>query len=125
MEKKVKYFFDYMWKDKIMTHVVLYDDGEADIINYEDHFLKIAFGNKKENIDIMDILKLYKDRVFPETRKNARHLLNLVKMKRFDPESLVRITHGALTEDNFWIRFDVDKEKNLKWVDVNPRQYFD
>lgn len=49
-------------------------------------------------------------------------LLKLVGLDCYDPFQIVKITHGAMVDDVFWIRFEGE---DLTWNDVNPRAHLD
>lgn len=97
--------FEYYMKDKLCSRVhVDYDKQTIDVENFTDDLIEQAFGLQKITIDSID--EFFRDRVFPETRVDVDVLLELLDLKVFDAEAIARKTHGMMTHDFFWIRFD-------------------
>lgn len=111
--------FDYMYKDRVCTHVV-HDGRNITIDNKiedKDNFYK-AFGGLKE-VTPNDLYELFESRCFPRSRVNCEELLQDLGLTEYNPVEIVRRTHGLMYCDYFWIRFKEDG--NLSYRDIKIR----
>ena len=103
MGKKI--IFDYMNKDTVSTHVEIdVDSGTAVCTNYTDILHRKAFG--REIVDLAAVKQFFRSRVFDEGRPDKDELLRAWGLRQYNPYDIVRVTHGVLTSDDSWIRFE-------------------
>ena len=114
MEKIVMF---YMYKDIPCTRIEI-NSGKISIENYTNDVVNCAFGFFK-NPTMEQLHDFLEDRCFPEARFNKRQLLNDVNLDYYDPFQIIKLTHGAMSDDLYWIKFE---NENIKWDDVNPRK---
>lgn len=57
-------------------------------------------------------------RCFPANRANAKDILKLLGLDKYDPDKIVRITNGVMNDDFIWLRYPGQK---LKFEDVRIR----
>lgn len=117
MEKKVILEFDYMHRNTVCSTVKLYENLEVEVVDFTDYILYKAFGNWSDKVSLNDIHDFFDSRVFPETRVNAKQLLNDVGLTSYNSRTLVEITHGIMDDDFFWIRFPEERD-TLTWEKV-------
>lgn len=118
----IKLEFDYMFKNTVCTHVIVYTDNTVEVTNYTDVFHKKAF-NKDKNITYQDVLNLFEERIVPRTRGNIRQILDLLNLEEYDPYLLARNNYGAMPEDMSWIKFS--DQPDLTWEKVIDDLGFD
>lgn len=111
--------FEYMKKDIVLAKVIIYDDNNVEVINYTDDIIDRPFGTCTSPTR-KDVDELYEERCFPRSRVNAKMVLS-GKLYGYEPYKIVRDTHGILIDDNYWLRFD--DEKDLCWNDVKEWKY--
>lgn len=117
--KELNYSFEYLEQDCVRTKVKVYKDKTIEVENFSKDPIECAFG-RNERPAISDLEKFFEERCFPKSRYNLKEVLRAGNLDFYDPYSIVRKTHGAFTDETFWIRFD--DEPNLVWQDVNPRE---
>lgn len=111
--EKVLLKFDYLFAEDLCTTISLvrYGTGLDDIKvlfkNYTDEIFIRAFG-VHEKVSVKDLDDFLEDRCFPRERANCKELLDGLGVGNFgyDPLSIIRVTHGIMFTDKFWIRFD-------------------
>lgn len=74
----------------------------------------------RECVSYQDFLCLLEGRCFPKSRANAKQLLRDAGIDFYDPMQIVKKTHGVMSDDFFWIRFD--NEDSDLWETINPRR---
>lgn len=106
----------YMYKDTVSAKIVV-NPPEVWVENYTEDLVKRPFGvfEKPTFQQFKDFLE---SRCFPKTRFNCRQLLQDADLDCYNPFQIVQLTHGAMSDDVFWIRFEGE---NLTWSQVNPR----
>ena len=110
--------FDYMKYDEVVTHVVAnVKEGKFDFVNYTDDKIDKAFGYR-ETITEKDFNDFLEYRCFPKERANCKDILKGLGLEKvgYNPLSIVRITHGVMVHDRYWIRFK--GEENLVYEEV-------
>ncbi len=110
----------FMCGDKIICDVWYnYNTGEVRFKNYTDDWVMLPFGRRNDNVKLTtdDLDFALREYVFDETRYDCKKLLNLLGLDVYDPFQIARKTHGVLTDDDCWIKFDDDPEE-LCWNDV-------
>lgn len=94
-------------------------DGEkVTFVNYTDDLVLLPFGNR-DSATLEDVKHYLESRCFPKTRGNCKQLLDDMNLPFYDPLQIIKITHGAMVDDLFWIRFEGE---DLTWDQVNPRK---
>lgn len=114
--------FDYMEKNEVCTHVVVYDNKSVSVTNYTEDRFKKAF-NQSCEVTYEDVLNLFEERTIPRTRGNIRDILDKLKLKEYDSYILCKHTYGAMPEDMSWIRFS--DQLDLTWETVIDNLGFD
>ena len=112
--------FDYLYKDDIMSHVVVdYSTHKVDVVNYTDRILFTPFG-VNTNPTIADFEHFLETRCFPKERRNCKQLLKDLDLINYSPLLIVMKTHGRQFEDYCWIKFkgeELDYERDIKLRD--------
>lgn len=115
MGKEVLMEFDYMYKNDICTHVVVYKGGEVSVVDYTDKIPLRAFGVWGSNAKFCDVINLFEIRCLPETRHKIGEMLG---GRNFSAEWIIKnINHGVMACDCSWIRFSY--ENDLTWEKVS------
>lgn len=114
--------FDVMFFDDVIATVDLKpkDNDKPYVINYIEGFNKQFSPDHEGFITKDELEKWIKWRVFPETRFNAKELLNLLGLSSYNRWGIIRKTHGVMADDEFWIRF---KGEDLKHRNITVRPY--
>ena len=76
-----------------------------------DLFLNYSEGR----VNIGQVSRWLKRRVFPKERTDADKLLEELGLKEYDPMKIVKITEARMFQDSFWVRWtdeDVSKRCN-------------
>lgn len=109
--------FDYLHKDIVCSHVkVDFNTDEVTVTNYTDDIASQAIGKTPPTIERIEAL--LEERCFDRGRADLREILKAMDLPFYDPEQIVRKTHGVFMDDFYWIRF---AGEDLKWKDVNIR----
>lgn len=103
MGKVVDYQFDYMYRNEVVSHIMVYSDGTVGILNYTDEDWKLPF--LFDNVSRDDVNMLLKGRVFDEGRPDKDDLLRDMGVPFYDPLMIVRKTRGVMIKDYFWLKF--------------------
>ncbi len=115
MGKEVDYEFDYMMKDFVVSHIVVYIDGSVSIKNFTDNRFYLPF--MYQGVTREDVEDLLRTRVFDEGRPDKREMLRKMGVPFYDPLMIVLRTRGVKLKDYFWVRFD----KRDTWYDVTSK----
>lgn len=91
-------------------------EGVVSIIDYTDNLIDQFCGRRPHTIDTVN--QVLEERCFSRERPDKDKLLSSLSLSMYNPLDIVRITHGVMFTDFYWLRF---KGENLKWKDVNPR----
>lgn len=114
---KVLWSFDYMDEDTVCSHVDVLSNMSFRVQNYTDDIFKTAFG-KISDRGINTLWDFFEDRCCPPTRvKIKEDVLDKLGLESYDPIAIARYSHGVLTDDHQWIKFNSD-DPNLCWDDV-------
>ena len=100
------YTFEVYWKDEITARVYV---KEKDVIvsKFTDHPLKQLFAEKKmTRYQLNQILEL---RCWERGRADINDLLKNIGLTEYNPQEIVRKTHGVSFNDFIWIRFPGEK----------------
>lgn len=107
--------FDYMNRDDICSHVVVYKGGKVVVMDYTDKIPLRAFGVWGDKADFDDVITLFESRCLPSNRANIDELL---EGRMFSAKWIIQnVNHGVMACDTSWIRFDY--EKDLTWDKVS------
>lgn len=109
----LKLSFDYMYMNNIIATVSV-DGTKVSVLNYTTDKMDRPFG-WNDSPTIEDLNRLFEYRCVPEGRYNIKQLLKEFP-QGYDMLSIIRKTHGIMSDDYYWIRFN--DEKNLTWEDV-------
>lgn len=113
-EKTVMY---YMYEDEVSAKITV-ENGQVSVENYTDDLVKKPFG-VFDQPSYKQFQNFLEKRCFPRSRYNCRQLLDDAGLDYYDPYRIVKLTHGAMCDDVFWIRWEGEK---ISWQDVNPRR---
>lgn len=115
MDKKVLKFY-WMSADEVCAEIEVYmDPFRVDYNNITDDKLKMfCFPGHTLTRDWLD--DFFEDRVWSRHRPDSDELLNNIGLINFNPLDIIKITHGRMTSDDFWIKFE--GEQDLKYKDV-------
>lgn len=111
--EKLLYSFDYLYLDTVLAHCDVYG-GNVICTNFTESIIDRPFG-ASEKVDRKELEELWKYRCFPKTRANMRELV-LDLPSGYNRFEIVRRTHGVMSDDCYWVRFD--GEEDLCWDDV-------
>lgn len=110
--------FDFMDGDEIMSHVEAdFKNQVVHCIDYVDRPEFTVFGKNPHTID--ELNEFFEDRCFSKHRPDLDILLGLIGLKQYNPLDIVRKTHGREWGDDFWIRFE--DEKDLTYAELQER----
>lgn len=109
MDKKVLKFY-WMHEDEVCTEVEVYiDPFKVDYNNITNEKLKmLCFPGHIITRDWLN--RFFERRVWSSHRPDSDELLNKIGLINFNPLDIIKITHGRLTSDNFWIKFEDEKD---------------
>lgn len=114
MGKEVKYKFDYMYEDDVMSTVTVYTDGSVDEKDYTD--IKIFRANCKNEQDVNDLFAMM---VFDENRPDKWEIIEHLGLPPvYDPYLIVRVTKGLMASSCQWVRFEGD---TITWQELRAR----
>lgn len=112
-----KYTIDVYWKDMKVSTICV-ENENVRFVNYVDFPIYLPFGVRQE-ASYKDLLEFYEDRCFPRERANCRDLLHKLGLEEYEPESIVRETHGLQFDDFMWLQFS--DEVQVEWEDIKLR----
>lgn len=115
MGKKVLKFY-WMSEDEVCAEIEVYTNPfRVDYHNVTENKLKMfCFPGHDITKDWLD--RFFERRVWSRYRPDSDELLNNIGLINFNPLDIIKITHGVLTSDDFWIKFE--DEKDLKYQDI-------
>lgn len=100
------YTFEVYWKDEITARVYV-KEKEVIVSKFTDHPLKQLFAEKKmTRYQLNQILEL---RCWERGRADINDLLKNIGLTEYNPQEIVRKTHGVSFNDFIWIRFPGEK----------------
>ncbi|MCL2054182.1 MAG: hypothetical protein FWG90_07075 [Oscillospiraceae bacterium] len=120
LQNNSRFSLSYMKQDEVMAVLFVdYKEGKVQVINYTDDIIGKPFG---VNIapDLTDFEEFLKERCFPEERYDKKLILRVLGLDYFEPLHIVRITHGRMVDDCYWIKFegeDLQYERDIKFRD--------
>lgn len=114
MDKEVKYKFDYMYEDNIMSTVTVYSDGSVDEKDFTD--IIIFRANCKNEKDVED---LFSSMVFDKNRPDKWEIIEHLNLPCvYDPYLIIRETRGLMAASCQWVRFEGD---TITWQELRAR----
>ena len=57
-------------------------------------------------VPMLDVIKWFEDRAFPEERVDCERLLDELGLDRYDAWEIVKKTRGTLMTDYFWLKIE-------------------
>lgn len=108
--------FEYLYIDTVCSEVTV--DRElrtVTCVNHTDTVYMQFLGKNEPTID--NVMRMMRSRCFPEGRPDVKVLLSMLGLNTYNPLDICMKTHGRLTGDKFWIRFE--GEEQLTWSDVS------
>ena len=109
--------FDWMLKDEVKAHIIANKvTGEVHVEQFTNKVLEMFGGIWSDRMTYLMLIKTLEWRCFPRERKNADEILQSMGLNCYSPMDIVKITHGQMVVDKFWIRFD--HEKDLTYNDI-------
>lgn len=113
-----EYSFEVYWKNEITARVYVHR-SEAIISRFVEHPVKQLFAKNRMTRDqINRVLEL---RCWDRGRPDLPELLQSIGLTEFNPQEIVRRTHGVTWNDFIWFRFPGE---NITCKDVLLRQDF-
>ena len=94
-------------RDNLLADIE-FDPGSKKITayrTYTDDILKLPFGSCTAP-DYSWVEAFLEERCVPRARYNIKELLNMWGLDKYDPLAIVKITHGLMLSDYYWVRFD-------------------
>lgn len=97
-----EYTFEVYWKDEITARVYV-KKHEARISRYVEHPVKQLFADSRMTRDQLNqVLAL---RCWDKNRPDLPQLLQHIGLTAYNPQQIVRKTHGVTWNDYIWFRF--------------------
>lgn len=117
MEEKMlsDYSFEVFWQDEITARVSV-KGSKVHVSRYCEHPVKQLFA--KENMTRYQLNKILEMRCFEKERGDIRQILEHLGLKEYNPQEIVKRTHGVSYNDYIWFRFPGE---NLTAKDVLVR----
>lgn len=117
MEEKMlsDYSFEVFWRDEITARVSV-KGSKVHVSRYCEHPVKQLFA--KENMTRYQLNKILEMRCFEKERGDIRQILEHLGLKEYNPQEIVKRTHGVSYNDYIWFRFPGE---NLTAKDVLVR----
>ncbi|MCM1181211.1 MAG: hypothetical protein NC347_13205 [Clostridium sp.] len=117
MEKNIlqDYSFEVFWRDEITARVAV-RGSRVHVSRYCNHPLKQLFAQEKMTRHQLN--KILEMRCFEKGRGDIRQILDCFGLEEYNPQELVRKTHGVSYNDYIWFRFPGE---NLTAKDVLVR----
>lgn len=109
------YSFEVFWRDEITARVAV-KGSRVHVSRYCSHPLKQLFA--QERMTRHQLNKILEMRCFEKGRGDVRQILDRFGLKEYNPQELVRKTHGVSYNDYIWFRFPGE---NLTAKDVLVR----
>ncbi|MDE6627467.1 MAG: hypothetical protein K2K56_14015 [Lachnospiraceae bacterium] len=100
------YSFEVFWRDEITARVAV-KGSRVHVSRYCKHPLKQLFAQEKMTRHQLN--KILEMRCFEKGRGDIRQILNRFGLKEYNPQELVRKTHGVSYNDYIWFRFPGEK----------------
>lgn len=110
--------FDFLMANILGSTITLHDDFSIEVINHTNFDLATAFGNNNKVVTYDMVQDLLNWRCFPKDRENCKELLSDIGLKTYDNIAILKETHGVMTDDWYWIRFDGE---DLTFEDVRKK----
>lgn len=117
MEEKIlsDYSFEVFWRDEITARVSV-KGSKVHVSRYCIHPVKQLFA--QENMTRYQLNKILEMRCIEKERGDIRQILDHFGLKEYNPQELIRRTHGVSYNDYIWFRFPGE---NLTAKDVLVR----
>lgn len=113
-----EYSFEVYWKDEITARVYVHR-SEAIISRFVEHPVKQLFAKKRMTRDQLN--HVFELRCWDRGRPDLPELLTSIGLTEFNPQEIVRRTHGVTWNDFIWFRFPGE---NISCKDVLLRRDF-
>lgn len=98
--------FTLMWKDEVISDVS-FSGGEAVIERHSTDPAKQIF--YKDRLLLLEFGDIIKSRCWEENRADIARLLSAIGVAEYNPYEIVQKTHGLMSQDPIWFRFDGEK----------------
>ena len=108
---------EYLCKDNLISEIII-ENNEIYFINYTDNVIEKPFGCMT-SVTFNEFKRFLAFRCFPRDRWNCRELIEYTDGE-YDFIKIIRLTHGVLSDDYFWIRF---KGEGIEWADIKDWHY--
>lgn len=97
--------FEWYNKDNLVSKVYIDKSTNKILIENLSNDIYVVSRVKKE-MNLSELSDFFlKRRCFPMDRTDLSTQLEKLKLKKYDPESICRITHGQLDGDSYWIKW--------------------
>lgn len=110
MDKEIKYKFDYMYEDDVMSTVIVYTDGSVFEEDYTDVTILTPNCRNEEDVNL-----LFSTMVFDENRPDKDEILENLGIPFYNPYLIVRVTKGLMASSCLWVRFEGD---TITWQEL-------
>ena len=99
-------------KDDLKTDIWI-KNGQITVKKYDNRIGHQLF--LMDNITFEYIKNVFETRVFSKKRPDLKILLNQLGLNNYNVYDIVKKTHGFMTKDSFWLKFD---DEQLQYEDV-------
>ena len=106
--------FEYLFEDTLCSRVEIDRKTRGVKVKNYTPIVYMQFLGKNEPT-IENVIKFMGSRCFPKERRDVKLLLRMLEISTYSPLDICLRTHGRLTSDHFWIRFDGE---DLTWKDL-------
>lgn len=110
------YSFEVYWKDEITARVYV-RRSEVIVSRFVEHPLKQIFAQNRMTRNQLN--QIFELRCWDRNRPDLHRLLRGIGLDEFNPQKIVRRTHGVMWNDYIWFRFPGEK---LTCKDVMVRE---
>lgn len=100
------YLFETYWKDEITARVYV-KKNEIIVSRFTDHPLKQLFANNRMTRNQLN--RIFELRCWDQGRTDLPMLLRGIGLSEYNPQEIVRRTHGVTWNDYIWFRFPGEK----------------
>lgn len=105
MDRDNYLIFDYLNRDRLISHVEInLKTKEIIAKDYATTPFLTVFGKRPKTIESLNVF--FRQRCFSEERPDKQVLLEMFGLTEYNLLDIVQKTHGLMTHDKYWIRFD-------------------
>lgn len=116
--KKIILKFDYMEENNVNSSVTVYSDKTIECVDFVRENYRKVFGKRPMTME--NLYKFFESRCFSRDNFGVKELLQMLGLTQYNPYDIVKVTHGHMTCDHNWIRFEGE---DLTWETIESGNY--